>query len=405
MIYKLLLLILTAAALLAGAAAGPATHTFPPALFDASMAQQVPSAYTPQQIQTAYDFNPLYQQGIDGSGQTVALLEIDRYFPADMQTFDTAYNLPAPSVKEYYVDGQGFSLGANPETMLDVEWLHALAPGAAIQVYYLDNNQSMSGIWQSTVDALHQAAANGANTVSVSLGACKAGRATTQVQAAFAALAQQGVSIFVASGDSGAYNGSKKQCGSSYKIGVAYPSGDPSVVSVGGTTLHLNADSSIAHETAWSLSGGGKIKILSRPFWQVAPSLPMDNSRWAPDVAFLGNQNTGVSVYGPTGRSRNHRWLQIGGTSLGAPAWAGIWSLIRQSTGQANITLGAADPLLYGIGNSAAYAQAFHDIISGSNGHYRAAPGWDAVTGWGTPDVANLVTAVQAAVQNSSPGS
>ena len=90
------------------------------------------------------------------------------------------------------------------------------------------------------------------------------------------------------------------------------------------------------------------------------------------------------------------KWRVAAGTSLGAPCWAGIWSLIRQDTAQSGKTLGAAAPLVYAIGNSGSYARAFDDITSGSNGKYHAGIGWDAVTGWGTPNASALVTAALA---------
>jgi kumamolisin len=153
---------------------------------------------------------------------------------------------------------------------------------------------------------------------------------------------------------------------------------------VGGTSLHLKRDDTIASETAWSLSGGGQAKSLLRPDWQVASEMPEDPYRWAPDVAFLGDPHTGVAAF------FDGDWQKVGGTSLGAPAWAAAWTLIRQSAQQSGTPAKAAGPFLYGVANSADYANGFHDITTGSNGRYRAQAGWDAVTGWGTPDVAGL---------------
>jgi kumamolisin len=171
---------------------------------------------------------------------------------------------------------------------------------------------------------------------------------------------------------------------------VTYPASDPSVVTVGGTSLSLNTDNTISAESAWSLSGGGKAKPLLRPLWQLVAQLAHAKYRWAPDVAFLADPQTGVGIF------FKGTWRQAGGTSLGAPAWAAIWSLVRESAQQSGKTVGAAPPLLYQIGNSATYAQALHDITVGDNGYYQAGPGWDPVTGWGTPDVGGLATTVQA---------
>jgi kumamolisin len=159
---------------------------------------------------------------------------------------------------------------------------------------------------------------------------------------------------------------------------------------VGGTSLQLSSDGTIALETAWQLSGGGLVAKFQRPSLQQAATLPADAYRWAPDVSFVADPSTGVRVL------YRGRWHQIGGTSLGAPGWAAAWALIRAGAQQAGITIGAAPSLIYKIGNSPAYAQAFHEITQGSNGLYDAGPGWNAVTGWGTPDVASLATAIQA---------
>jgi kumamolisin len=209
------------------------------------------------------------------------------------------------------------------------------------------------------------------------------------LSSALAAAEAKGVSVFVASGDDGDLPGPVRQCGTT--PAVSYPAADPSVVAVGGTTVQLNTTGSILSESAWSLSGGG-IAAFLRPSWQSAPSMPSDSQRWAPDVSFLADPQTGVEVF------YHGRWHQVGGTSVGAPAWAAAWSLIRGAAQQAGKSVGAAEPLIYRIGNSSANVRAFHDILTGSNGVYKAGPGWDPVNGWGSPDVANLAAAVQALV-------
>jgi kumamolisin len=162
------------------------------------------------------------------------------------------------------------------------------------------------------------------------------------------------------------------------------------VVAVGGTSLVLADDNSIAYETGWRLSGGGKGSPLLRPVWQVAASLAKGKYRYVPDVSFIGDERTGVQVYW-----RGHE-IQAGGTSLGAPAWAAIWALVLQNAQNSGKTVASAPQTIYRVANSAAYAQTFHDITEGSNGRYDAGLGWDAVTGWGTPDVAQLAAAVLA---------
>jgi kumamolisin len=352
--------------------------------------QQIASAHTPSEIATAYDFNPLYSRGITGKGQKVALIEIGGFAASDIQTFDQASQLPAPQITQHYVGGRTFSAGVDPETTLDIEWLHALAPGARILVYYLNPNLTVKAGWKAFGSAINSAANHGAKTISISMGTCSASNGYTATKSALASVLNRGVSVFVASGDDGDHPGPVKDCGR--QLGVTYPAGDPSVVSVGGTSLQLNDTFNIAAETAWNLSGGGLALSLTRPTWQVANTLPQGTGRWAPDVAFVGDPATGVEVF------YGRRWHQIGGTSLGAPAWAAAWALVLQNAQSSGATVGAAPALIYGIGNSASYSRVFHDITSGSNGQYSAGPGWDPVTGWGTPDVAALAAAAQTAV-------
>jgi len=354
--------------------------------------QQAATPYTPSDIANAYSFSPLYSQGIQGQGQTVALIEADALQTKDLAYFDQNFNLPAPSIKTTYVGGKKFSLPTTEETTLDVEWLHALAPGAKIQIYYLKNNQTLKAGWKSFASAITTATNSGAHTISISLGVCDP-TSSKPMQTALASALAKNVSVFSASGDSGDHPGPKRDCGNS--IGVAYPASDPSVVAVGGTSLQLSSTDSILDEVAWNLSGGG-VSSFTRPLWQTATQLPGDTFRWVPDVSFLADQNTGVAV-----RFKN-RWHQVGGTSLGAPAWAATWTLLRQDAAQHNVSLSAAPTELYQLGNSSLYSSVFHDITTGSNGQYSAGPGWDAVTGWGTPDVANMAAAITSPTTSSS---
>ncbi|GAC1512513.1 MAG: hypothetical protein NVS2B16_15560 [Chloroflexota bacterium] len=353
-----------------------------------SVSRQFATAYTPAEIAAAYDFTPLYASNIDATGQTVALIEIGHANPSDLQQFDQQFNLRAPKIKEYYAGGKAFKTRSDGETALDIEWLHALAPGARIQVYYMKSRQVNQSGWKQMASLIRSAASNGAGTISISIGTCGTSPGYTATKSALAAVRKQGVSVFVASGDFGDHPGPTSDCGRS--VGVGYPSSDPSVVAVGGTSLQLNDDNTIASEVAWALSGGGLVSKFLRPAWQTAPGLPPGTSRGVPDVAFLADPATGVAIY------YNGRWRQGGGTSLGAPSWAAAWSLVRQSVQQNGLTVHAAPSLLYSIANSSTYHDVFHTITSGSNGQYSAGPDWNPVTGLGTPDVAKLVAQVGA---------
>jgi kumamolisin len=270
---------------------------------------------------------------------------------------------------------------------MDVEWAHALAPGAKIDIFYIRSDEADAAGWTTLADAVNDAVSAGANTVSMSFGTCNPTSGYETTSKALASAMARGVSVFVSSGDDGSLAGPVRECGRQPAVG--YPASDPSVVSVGGTSLLLDDNNLPFKQYAWSLSGGGKAKPIARPAWQVTPNLKPGKYRYAPDVSFLANPSTGVEIY------YRGNWQTAGGTSLGAPAWAAIWALLRQDASQHGKTLGAAPALLYKVGNSSQYTTAFTDITSGSNGAYTATTGWDAVTGWGTPQVSGLATALR----------
>lgn len=365
------------------------SHPTPTRTFSTlALTQQVRHGYNPAQIQTAYGITPLLTGGINGVGQTIALIELDNFDLTDIQAFDAANNLPDPVVQESYVGGKPFKLTNQGETTMDLEWTHALAPAAKIQIYYIKGQQANAAGWQSVGQAVTSAIANGATSISLSFGTCNPSVGYQATSTALASAFAHGVSVFVSSGDTGDLAGPVRECGRRPSVG--YPASDPSVVSVGGTSLVLNMDNTLYSQFAWSLSGGGKAKPMPRPTWQITPNLRPGKYRYVPDVSFLANPATGAEIY------YNGNWQTAGGTSLGAPAWAAIWTLVRAQAAQSGKTVGAAPSYLYRIGNSSGYTKAFNDITAGSNGAYGAKVGWDAVTGWGTPQVGGLAAAVTA---------
>jgi kumamolisin len=365
-----------------------ASGPFAFSLVSFASAQQAPSGYSPAQIETAYNIAPLLSQGIDGTGQTIGLIEFDKYSASDLHQFDLANNLSDPTVKVAYSGGKKFSLPNTGETTMDIEWAHALAPGAKISIYYLHNQQVNSKAWKLLGTAINKEVSVGVQTLSLSFGTCGPTSGYTATRTALAHALSSGVSVFVSSGDDGALAGPVKDCGR--QPAVSYPAADPSVVAVGGTSLLLSDSNIIQQESTWRLSGGGDAYPLPRPSWQVASTLPSGKDRYAPDVSFLGDPSTGASIF------YKGTWRVVGGTSLGAPSWAAVWTLVAQSAKNAGKTAPTAPATIYSVGNSSSYAQAFNDITSGSNGFYHAGIGWDAVTGWGSPNAAGLATAVLA---------
>jgi subtilase family serine protease len=360
----------------------------PPSLIRFQATTEDLPGYSPAQVRTAYGIDPLYQQGLSGAGQTIAFIELDRFDPADLRAFNTAAGLPQVTVKESYAGGKAFTLVQQGETTMDLEWAHAIAPGAKLSVYYMKNQKVTAASWKQMAQTVDQVTKSGARILSMSFGVCSLVPGYAVVQQALARALQKGIGVFVSSGDTGSFSGPPRDCGT--QPAVAYPASDPSVVAVGGTTLVLNEDNTIAAEVAWGLSGGGKAKPFARPSWQVTPNLLPGKYRYVPDVAFLADTRTGAAVY------YRGSWIAGGGTSLGAPSWAGIWALIRQDATKAKRVPAAAPKALYDISNSPASADAFNDITEGKTFHYRAVPGWDPLTGLGTPNVARLADAILA---------
>jgi subtilase family serine protease len=197
-----------------------------------------------------------------------------------------------------------------------------------------------------------------------------------------------GVTFFASSGDNGS--------------GASWPATSPSIVSVGGTTLPLDASGNLtAPETGWSGSGGGFSSYFNRPAWQT--SWQSNAKRAFPDVALVADPNTGVAVYDSTSYSAQKGWFQVGGTSASCPMWGAIVALANeQRVSSIKPTLSGADAALYKIAGStnssgaSLYGYFFYDVSAGSNGGFSATPKYDEVTGLGTPATVNLIPGLAA---------
>ena len=198
-------------------------------------------------------------------------------------------------------------------------------------------------------------------------------------------MAAQGQSIFVASGDRGAYDDADRPS----TLEVDDPASQPYVTAVGGTTLFANASTGeYVSETSWGTSslggGGGVSSIWSQPSWQANLSTAANRGsvsmRMVPDVSLDSNPSTGYPVF------TRGAWYAIGGTSAAAPLWAAFAAIVNQGRVANGVArLGFANPALYQIGQSSAYSSSFHDIADGStNRYYPAVQGYDLSTGWGT---------------------
>jgi kumamolisin len=164
---------------------------------------------------------------------------------------------------------------------------------------------------------------------------------------------------------------------------VEYESSDPCVIAVGGTSLTLAADGTVASEVAWSGGGGGRSMYFPRPSWQSAPHMS-GKRRLVPDVSVTADPEEGAFVI------LDGKVQQYGGTSWSAPVWAGFCALINEARVKAGKTpLPFLNPLIYPL-----RTKCFRDITSGSNGAYHAVSGYDLVTGLGVPNVQALIKAL-----------
>lgn len=344
--------------------------------------------FTPTDLRTAYDVNPLLQAGNNGANQTVALFELDGYTPSDVNTYLQQYNLGAPRYSNVLVDGATNTAGQGAiEVELDMEVVSAIAPGATQKIYIGPNSNA------GVIDTYNKIVTdNTAKVVSISWGLCETSSGNAMLDSlsnVFKQGAAQGQAFFAASGDSGAFDCNDNQ------LAVDSPASDPNVVGVGGTALQVDANGAYQSESVWSnpnaqgrgpngVGGGGGISNhFIRPAYQ--NGVQNNANRTVPDVSADADPNTGYSVF-VTGQ-----WGVVGGTSAAAPLWAGIATDVNQSLqGQNKPTLGSAHTVLYNLFKTQQAQPPYHDVTTGTNLHYPATQGYDLASGMGTPDAGNI---------------
>jgi kumamolisin len=330
------------------------------------------------------DMRAAYYGGtaLTGSGQSVGLVEFAGYNVKDVQNYFSHVKQPL-NVAIVGVSRDGSSLSCtgrcdDTEQVLDIEEAISMAPGMnSVLVYVSDFSDVSIFNWMATD--------NKAKSLSCSWGWSPADPSSDDP--IFKEFAAQGQNLFVASGDSGAYN-----TRSSY----VYPADDPYVTSVGGTDLTTASPAGPwKSETAWSYSGGGispnKIAIPSYQLLKGVITTANKGSktyRNSPDVAAEANTDNYICYDGTCAGG----W---GGTSFAAPRWAGFLALVNQQAVANKLgPLGFINPTLYTIGLGSSYGTNFHDITSGNNGTYSAVAGYDLVTGWGSPVGGALLTSL-----------
>jgi hypothetical protein len=347
--------------------------------------------YVPNEIRGAYGFSGAYGvnlTGLDGTGQTIAIVDAfdEPNIAYDLQVFDKQFGLPAPpqftEYKEHanlafefagnnapgYGPGPSYNSNWEVETALDVEWAHAIAPGANILlVETLDNTHLYDGV---------SFASNytGVSVVSMSWGAPEYAGETGNDGLFTTPQGHSPVTFVAATGDSGGER--------------LYPAVSPNVLAVGGTTLNLSDSGTYGSETAWSKGGGGVSAFETEPAFQ----RPFQGygQRTVPDVAYDADPGTGFAVYVHSQDGfLSTPWGKVGGTSAGTPQWAGLIALANQGRAKNGLApLANAVQDIYGIPSAS-----FHDITSGNNGHW-AHQGYDLATGLGTPKAAQIISAL-----------
>lgn len=341
----------------------------------------VPKGLTPAQVRQAYGVNNItFANGSivgDGSGQTIAIVVAydNPYITSDLHVFNQQYGLPDASIQ---IIKQTASMRTNGgwalETALDVQWAHAIAPGANILLAEAKSD-SLTDLMTMVNVARQQP---GVVSVSMSWGTNEFAAERNYNSTFTTPLGHQGVTFVAASGDDGSW------------LGASFPAISPNVLGVGGTQLWVSPDGTYLGETAWSGSGGGFSKFQAEPAYQ--RSAQSTGLRTSPDVSWNAAVSSGVSVYSTLSDSGPGGWFAVGGTSAGTPAWAAVIAIANQGRAAYGLgSLAGAQSVLYALPGSA-----FRDITVGRNG-YSAGAGYDLVTGLGSPYVDRVVAGLATA--------
>jgi kumamolisin len=372
-----------------------------------------PYTYLPPQVADFYSF----PKGTDGSGQTIVIMTFNGalgdsgqqalggYNPALLKPyFKNTLKLTPPSITDVVIHGPGNTPGdgknpndATDEVLLDICMVAGVAPKANLVMYFTEFTEQG---WVDAITAAVTATQNKPDVISISYGNPEDGpageilwtkQAIRKVSEAFKRAALAGITICCASGDAGSTEGL-----SDHRQHVDFPASSPWVLSCGGTRV-MASNSVISQESVWndgpgSAGGGGISNLFAIPAYQTHANIPPSANpsrhlgRGVPDVASLADPETGVIVVMPDGSEQ-----PIGGTSAAAPLWAALIARLNQALGK---PVGFLNPPLYKNMSSGV----LRDIIDGDNGAYRAGTGWDACTGFGSPNGSRLQEALKNAV-------
>jgi pseudomonalisin len=372
----------------------------------------------PADFATIYDVTSLYQQSINGNGQSVAIVARSNIKVADARQFRTFFGLPAndPQIIVNGTDPGIWSANEETEADLDVEWSGAVARSATIKFVVSKSTNSSDGVDLSAQYIVNH---NLAPVMSTSFGLCEAALGSSGnsfLNSLWQQAAAEGITVFVSSGDSGAAGCDSASasrathgravnglCSTLYSICV----GGTEFNDVSNATLYWSPSSaagtqasalSYIPEVAWNASGldyglwasgGGASIVYPKPSWQAGTGVPADGKRDVPDVALSSAGHDGYLIY------QNGELYVVGGTSAASPSFAGVMALVVENTAARQ---GNANVVFYSLASKqrAGGASVFHDITVGNNSvpgqaGFNATPGYDQATGLGSIDASVLV--------------
>lgn len=393
-------------------------------LNDCSIVAAAGGCFSPEQVQTFYNLNPLYAQGFTGKGQTIVIIDSfgSPTIKQDLHTFDQTFGLPDPPKFDVIAPlGQpSFNSGWAVETTLDVEWSHAIAPEANIVLLVspVDETEGVQGFPEFEQLSIYAMDHHLGQVFTMSFGATEAtlvGDACNENlgngedllreydQKVFQRAVTEHITMLASSGDDGATDATCDTSKTYNFRAVGWPASDPLVTAIGGTEPSLKDKAGhFGSESVWNddtgAGGGGISQFYTQPDWQ--KNLPnqgdLNGKRAIPDVSWgaAGNFPVYQSFAG-----NSSGWIPVAGTSASSPQWAGVIAIANQMAGE---PLGFLNPALYQLAG-----KGFHDITDGDNSArgvsgFPASPGWDLATGWGTPDVAVLAPLLVTAVQQTA---
>jgi len=374
---------------------------------------------TRDKLAAAYQLDQLYHQNIQGQSMSIGIAEFSEpYDPADIANYTACVGIPTPTIQNVEIDGSVKPGPGAGEAAMDIELVAGLAPQAQIFVYQAKIGNDYASFAKGLLDLFNRVATDRrVQVLTVSYGASEDAFNTSTMAAinrSLRTLGAEGVSVFISSGDCGAYSLRVHNLAT-----VSFPASAPYAISVGGTHLQVDDQNVRTSETAWGKdnqaamcqnewgSGGGvsQNRAFERPSWQVGPGtnthydgtssavfttafppqpLSAPNGlRQLPDISAAAYPNIAIYYQGS--------WVAAGGTSASAPIVAAGTALVGQALNLGGKPVLGGVPTFYQVANHPGNFQPYTDVVEGTNLFYPATPNWDYVTGWGSPNFNQLL--------------